>query len=91
MPALQSDPRRAWPGVGVMLADPILPMTLPTRRPFDRELRTQALKIPEDLAKAIALAPGQTETLRSSVVSLVHLLADGIERQKEGDDSAAIQ
>ena len=63
-------------------------LVAPTRH--GRQLRTQALKIPEDLARAIALAPGETETLRSSVVSLVHLLADDIDRRKEGD-SAAIQ
>ncbi|MFG1202751.1 MarR family transcriptional regulator [Xanthobacter aminoxidans] len=59
--------------------------------PQGRELRAQALKIPEDLARDIALAPGETETLRSSVVSLVHLLADDIDRRKEGDDSSGAQ
>ena len=59
--------------------------------PQGRELRAQALKIPEDLARNIALAPGEAETLRSSVVSLVHLLADDIDRRKEGNDSAGIQ
>ncbi|MEJ2626546.1 MAG: MarR family transcriptional regulator [Pseudolabrys sp.] len=59
--------------------------------PHGRELRARALKIPEDLARRITLATGEIETLRSSVVSLVHLLADDIDRRKEGDDSAAIQ
>ena len=59
--------------------------------PRGQRLRAQALKIPEDLARKITLAPGETETLRSSVVSLVHLLADGIDRAKEADDREAIQ
>ena len=59
--------------------------------PHGRELRTQALKIPEDLARRIAVAPGEAETLRTSVLSLVHLLADGLDRRKEGDGSGAIQ
>ena len=59
--------------------------------PHGRGLRAQALKIPEDLARRITLTTGEIETLRSSVVSLVHLLADDIDRRKEGHASAAIQ
>ena len=58
--------------------------------PHGRELRTQALKIPEELARNIALAPRETETLRTSVVSLVHLLVEDIERRKDGEDRAAV-
>lgn len=47
-----------------------------------KELRAQALKIPEELAQHIALAPEDTENLRTSVVSLVHLLVEGIGKRK---------
>ncbi|QSB46075.1 MarR family transcriptional regulator [Tsuneonella flava] len=59
--------------------------------PHGQGLREQALKIPDELARDIALAPEETETLRNSVVLLVHLLADDIARKKEAKDSAAVQ
>lgn len=59
--------------------------------PQGRELRTQALKIPEALARRIAIETGEIETLRNSVVSLVHLLADDIDRRKDGSGAAAVQ
>ncbi|MBL3551345.1 MarR family winged helix-turn-helix transcriptional regulator [Rhodovulum sulfidophilum] len=59
--------------------------------PHGRELRAQALKIPEDLTRKITLSTEEIEALRSSVVSLVHLLADDIDRRKESDARVATQ
>ncbi|MCB1353777.1 MAG: MarR family transcriptional regulator [Rhodobacteraceae bacterium] len=59
--------------------------------PQGRELRTQALNIPEDLARRITVETGEIDTLRNSVVSLVHLLADAIDKRKEGSGSGAVQ
>ncbi|WP_158964917.1 MarR family winged helix-turn-helix transcriptional regulator [Chachezhania sediminis] len=56
--------------------------------PQGLELRTQALRIPEDLAQRIALGTGEIDTLRNSVVSLVHHLADDLDRGKEGSGGA---
>ncbi|MCE8440774.1 MarR family winged helix-turn-helix transcriptional regulator [Rhodovulum sulfidophilum] len=59
--------------------------------PHGQELRAQALKIPEDLTRKITLSTGEIETLRSSVGSLVHLLADDIDRRKESNARVATQ
>ena len=59
--------------------------------PQGQGLRAQALRIPEELARRLTLAAEDIETLRASVVSLVHVLADDIDRRKAVGDSAALQ
>ncbi len=56
-----------------------------------RELRAQAVKVPETLARKFALAPEDIESFHSSAVSLVKVLAEGIAGRPEADGSSTTQ
>lgn len=58
--------------------------------PHGKALRAQAIKIPQELARRITLAPTEIESLRSSVASLVHRLANDIDGPQDNHGRSTV-